>query len=228
MKSQQEFYTFCHLCFNQCSLKATVEDGKLVRIAADKESGLKSAPCAKGLSLPEILNHPDRLKYPQKRQGARGEGKWQRISWDEALDAIAEKLLELKGKFGPESVALGLGYPKGLELAFAQRFASAFGTPNVASPGHLCHMPGELASTFTFGSTCTADEEYQPRLILAWGVNFFDTYGSSISLGMFNSALENGAKLVVIDPRKTKLASKAHLWIKLRPGSDGALAMGII
>ena len=78
MKTEE--FTFCRLCPNRCSLKATVEDGKLLRIAADKESGLESTLCAKGLSLPEILNHPDRLKYPKKRKGMRGEGEWQRIS----------------------------------------------------------------------------------------------------------------------------------------------------
>ena len=226
MKSPE--YTFCRLCFDRCSLKAAVEDGRLLQIAADKESGLKSTPCAKGLSLPEILNHPGRLKYPQKRKGARGEGEWQQISWDEALDTIAKELKELKGKFGPESIAFGLGDPKGLELAFVQRFASVLGTPNVATPGHLCHIPRELASTFTFGSACIADEEYQPSLIVVWGCNLFDTRGGDMDTKRFNSALENGAKLIVIDPRKTEIASKANLWIKPRPGSDGALAMGIL
>jgi anaerobic selenocysteine-containing dehydrogenase len=85
----------------------------------------------------EIFTHPDRLKYPMKRAGERGEDKWERITWDEALDTIAKKLLELKEKYGPESVAFGIGEPKGLEFAFSQRFASAFGTPNVVTPSHL-------------------------------------------------------------------------------------------
>jgi len=76
------------------------------------------------------------LKYPQKRVGARGEGKWERISWEEALDTIAVKLKETKEKYGPESVAMCLGEPKGMEYAFGQRFASCFGTPNVATPGN--------------------------------------------------------------------------------------------
>jgi anaerobic selenocysteine-containing dehydrogenase len=91
----------------------------------------------KGSFVIEILNHPDRLKYPQKRVGAKGEGKWERISWDEALDTIAAKFKEIKEKYGPEYVAFGLGEPKGMEFAFAQRFATAFGTPNVATPSHI-------------------------------------------------------------------------------------------
>ena len=224
----QEFYTFCRLCFDRCSLKVTTENGKLIQVAADKESGLKSTPCVKGLALPEILNHPDRLKYPQKRQGERGEGTWQRISWDEALDTIAKELQEIRKIFGHQAVAFGLGDPKGLELAFVQRLASAFGTPNVATPGHLCHIPRVLASTFTFGSDCITDVEHLPSLIVVWGCNLFDTRGSELDSRRFNSALENGARLIVIDPRKTEIASKANLWIKPKPGSDGALALGII
>jgi anaerobic selenocysteine-containing dehydrogenase len=91
----------------------------------------------KGSYVIEILNHPDRLKYPQKRIGPKGEGKWERISWDEALDTIAGKFKKAKEKYGPESVAFGLGEPKGMEFAFAQRFATAFGTPNVATPAHI-------------------------------------------------------------------------------------------
>ena len=139
MRSRQDYLTFCILCSGHCSRKATVEDGKLIEVGRELESGLATEFCppAKAKSLIELQNHPARLRYPQKREGARGEGKWKKISWDEALDAIAKKLAELKEKYGPECVALGLGEPKGMEFAFAQRFASAFGTPNVATPGHL-------------------------------------------------------------------------------------------
>ena len=227
MEDQTTASTFCRLCFNRCSLKATISEGKLVKIEPDKESGLESTLCPKGIALPEILNHPERLKYPLKRSGARGENKWRRISWDEALDFIADKLKELKECFGPECVALVLGDPKGLELAFVQRFASAFRTPNVVTPGHLCHVPGEVASTYTFGSACYADTEHRPSLILVWGSNPLHTR-NSMPLGRFNQFLSQGTRLVVIDPRKTELASKADLWLRLRPGSDGALAMGMI
>ena len=143
MKSRQEamrrdYFTFCHVCPGRCSRKMTVEDGKIVAIEAEWESGLYTEFCppSKTLQIMEVCSHPDRLKYPQKRVGARGEGKWQRISWDEALDTIAGKFKELKEKYGPESLAMCLGEPKGLEYAFGQRFASYFGTPNVSTPGN--------------------------------------------------------------------------------------------
>lgn len=137
--SRQEILTFCSLCAGHCSAKVTVENGRIVKWEQDTASGIPSEPCPafKGKGNAEISSHPDRLRYPLKRVGARGEGKWERISWDEALDTIAGKLKELKEKYGPESVALCLGEPKSMEFAFAQRFASAFGTPNVATPSHL-------------------------------------------------------------------------------------------
>ena len=136
---RQEILTFCPLCPGHCAARATVEDGKIVKWQRDTGSGLSSEPCPsfKGLANMEMPINPDRLKYPRKRVGARGEDKWEDISWDEALDTIARKLSELKEQYGPETLAVCLGEPKALEFAWGQRFASAFGTPNVATPSHL-------------------------------------------------------------------------------------------
>ena len=229
-KEQQEFFTFCHVCPGHCSVKATLEDGKVVDIMPDRESGLPNelCPVKKGrFSIPEVLNHPDRLKYPQKRAGDRGAGKWERISWDEALDTIAKKLLALKETYGPESVAFGLGEPKGLEFAFAQRLASVFGTPNVVTPGWCCGIPSGMASTLTYGWNCVPDEEHSPRLMVLWAINNNHTSGG-IRRETFERALDSGAKLIVVDPRKIDVADIADLWVRLRPGSDGALAMGLL
>lgn len=136
---RKEIFTFCPICPGHCAAKATVEDGRIVKWERDTGSGLSSEPCPpfKGLANIEMPTNPDRLKYPRKRVGAKGEGKWEDISWDEALNTVAQKLIELKERYGPESVAVCLGEPKALEFAWGQRFASAFGTPNVATPSHL-------------------------------------------------------------------------------------------
>lgn len=229
MKTGTQAVTFCRLCGGGCSIAVTVEKGKLQRVQAGPESTLRrGAPCVKGLALPDILNHPDRLRYPLRRTGAKGEGKWARVSWDEALTTIADKFNGFKREFGPETVVLGLGNPKGIELAFAQRFASAFGTPNVCTPGHICHMPGELASLYTFGSSCLADSEHHPACVVVWGSDPSQTHSGSLSGAQLHAALDNGAKLVVIDPRRTSLASRASLWLRLKTGSDGALALGML
>ncbi len=138
MRSRQEYFTFCHLCCGHCSIKVGVEDGKVVDISPDMESGFPNELCPlkkSRLSVPEVLTHPDRLTYPLKRIGERGEGKWERISWEEALDTIATKFKDIRDNYGPEYVAMCLGEPKGMEFAFGQRFASAFGTNNVFTPG---------------------------------------------------------------------------------------------
>jgi len=135
---EQTLLTFCHMCPGRCARKAIVKDGKLISMEQDWESGFPTefCPMTKGAAIPEICDHPARLKYPQKRVGGRGEGKWERVTWDEALDTIAERLKSLREEFGPESLAMLLGEPKGIEYAYGQRFATAFGTPNVVTPGH--------------------------------------------------------------------------------------------
>lgn len=228
MTIQRQLATFCRMCFGRCSLLVTVEDGKVTGVARDRDAPVgRDTPCSKGLALPEMLNHPSRLRYPLRRQGPKGAGKWAQISWNEALDTVASTLDGLRQEFGPESVALGLGDPKGLELAFAQRLASAFGTPNITTPGHICHMPGELGSTFTVGSPCVCDDGHPPSCMVVWGNNLRHTR-NGMSPVQLNAALAGGAKLIVIDPRKTDLAARAHIWIRPRPGSDGALALGMI
>jgi len=221
--------TFCRLCQGRCGLLVTVREGRVTKVEGDPETPVSQGHiCPKGVALPQILSHPDRLRYPQKRVGERGSGEWVRISWDEALTTMANRLNELKAEFGPECLVLWLGSPKGLELAFANRFASAFGTPNVTNPGNVCHLPREAASVLTFGSSCHADSEHLPQCIMVWGSNMLQTNDSSITRAHLRRALEEGAKLIVIDPRKTDLASRSNLWLRPRPASDGALALAMI
>jgi len=230
LTERRDFLTFCHICAGHCAVKVTVAGGVIVDMAPDMESGLPNEMCVvrKGrMSIPEIHTHPGRLVHPLKRAGARGEGKWERISWDEALDTVANKLREIKENFGPEYVIVGLGEPKGLEFAFGERFATAFGTPNVVTPGWLCGVNFGLASNFTFGRGAIPDEEHKPSLIVTWGSNPNHTTGG-LRRETFSAAMKDGAKLIVIDPRKTDIASIADLWIRLRPGADGALAMGVL
>ncbi len=239
---KEEYGIICPLCPNHCALKAIVEDGKVVWVAADYDSGLPCDPCPvdKGRrSIIGFLNSPDRLKYPQKRAGKKGEGKWERISWDEALDTIAGMLMEFKEKFGPESLAMILGEPKCMEFAFGQRFASVFGTPNVITPGNYCGVQVGSASLFTFGDMyINADGEGDPRVMIIWGANPIHTGGSFKGMrpSKMAAAVKKGAKLLLIDPReitavdpkKRGFYAVPDLWVKPKPGSDGALAMGMI
>ncbi|MFC2002429.1 molybdopterin-dependent oxidoreductase [Chloroflexota bacterium] len=229
MKSRREVLTFCHMCPGRCTRKAVIKDGRIVEWNRDLESGLSTefCPTTKGLAVMEISSHPDRLRYPQKRLGARGEGKWQRISWDEALDTIAEKLKDLKAKYSPESLAMCLGEPHQMEFAFAQRFATYFGTPNVATPGGYCGTPSGTAYTYTLGSSPVCDDAATPKLIVFWGCNLIHTSGG-LTRDSLRAHLLNGAKLAVIDPKRLDIAKRADMWVRLRPQSDGALALGLL
>ncbi|MDP6174214.1 MAG: molybdopterin-dependent oxidoreductase, partial [Rhodospirillales bacterium] len=228
--SAKEVFTFCHLCPGHCSMKAIVEDGRVVDLEPDMESGLYAEQCAlnKGrFTIPEVMGHKDRLLYPQKRVGGRGEGKWERISWDEALDTIATKFNDIKETLGPESVGFGLGEPKGLEFAFAQRLATAFGTPTVVTPGWSCGIPKGMAGAFTYGSGTVADLDGGHAQIVLWGTNMNHTTGG-IRRETLENVLASGGRLMVIDPQKTDVAKLADLWIRPRPGSDGILAAGFL
>lgn len=244
--AQEKHIIFCPVCGTHCCHYAYVENGKVVKIepALDiaRERGFPCDPCTTGKGIRTILgvlNSPDRLKFPLKREGERGEGKWKRISWDEALDTIARKLSEIKDRCGPESVAILIGEPKGLEFAFAQRFATAFGTPNVATPGTYCGVQTSHALYSTFGSArIQARTESNPRVMIIWGSNFAHIGGTFVGTTkrQIHEALEKGCKLIVIDPRDIAIwpakgwtaSNKATLWLRPRPASDGVLAMGMI
>ena len=221
---------FCRICHGRCSLNVTVENGKIVKVEADPDPPLPGLGhvCPKGLAIPEILYHPKRLLHPLVRDGERGSGKWKKVSMDEALNLTAEKLKEVKEKYGAKSLLIAVGDPKGLELVFAQRFASVYGTPNIATPGNLCHMPRDLALIFTFGSTLLPDYENKPSLIVIWGIDPNQTNSSPLPASIISSYVDNGVKLMVINPRRIAFTSKSHLWLKPKPGSDGWLALGML
>jgi len=212
-----------------CGLLLHVEKGKIVRIEGDPDSPLnRGAICAKGVAQIERLNHPDRLRHPLKRAGARGEGKWQRISWEEALATIIQKIKEKLDRGEERNIAFVQGTPKGLELYLMIRLANALKVPNVVTPGSVCHMPRETGAIITCGFFPVPDYDHPPALVLVWGSNLFQTNEEGIIGAQLRRALDRGARLIAIDPRKTLLAAKAHLWLKPKPGTDLALALGML
>src|SRR4030067_854666 len=132
--------TFCaRMDHGGCGMLVHVEDGRIKKIEGAPDCSLnRGTLCAKGLAQVERLNHPDRLTYPMKRKGERGEGKWARISWDEALETISEKFKETIRQDGPQAISLGQGTPKGLELFLLLRLANLLQAPNVSTPGNIC------------------------------------------------------------------------------------------
>ena len=221
--------TICRMCLMSCGVIAHVRDGKLVKVEGNPDFPVnRGGVCPKGLSSIELLYDPKRLKYPLRRVGKRGEGKWERISWDEALNMTAARLNEIKVKHGARAVA----FPKGQGPAWDiwwdlwVRLAMCFGSPNIASPANVCFFP-RLSSYITYGDYAESDFDNNKGIIVLWGYN---AASSSVpaSCRRILEAKERGAKLVVIDPVFTPLAAKADLYIRIRPGTDLALALGMI
>ena len=202
-------------------------NGKPVKIEGDPDSPVSQGVlCAKGRASLEYLYHPDRLKHPLRRAGERGDGKWRQISWDEALNTIAEELIKTKDNYGAESALFMRGGTRGFSSDYLTRFANAFGTPNISSMAPVCFVPHTRASIITCGFYPYPDYEYPPGCILVWGSNTAET-----SIGRHQNiiqALDKGTRLIVIDPANIELSQRADLWLKVRPSSDLALALGMI
>ena len=223
--------TNCHFCGYLCGFLATVEDGRIVDLQVDPSrypySEKTLAGCRRWRMNLQTLDGPDRVNYPLKRVGDRGSNQWQRVTWDEALDDIAARLSALAEKHGPETLASMIGGP---HTSFwpLHRFLNLFGTPNNMGIGQICWNPRIWMDVITFGWTVEAD--LIPGLtecFFIWGTN--PAYSDNSS---FWQALRDYAKgpgtLVVIDPCFTPMASLAHRWIPVRPGTDVVFALGLL
>jgi len=212
-----------------CGLLVAVSEGRIQHIKGDPGSPISHGYiCPKGLASADRTGHPDRLMTPLLRQGARGEGRWKPISWSEALSRMAEALNRIRKEYGPQAVAFAQGAPKGLEHFVMIRLANCFGSPNVTGPQNVCHMPRELAGMMTVGFFPVPDYDSDTGLILNWGSNLLRSNEEGIISLQLMKALKKGADLIVIDPRKTHLAEIAQSHLQLKPGSDGALALGLL
>lgn len=220
----KEVLTDCTLCYHSCGCRVTVEDGKAVKIR-----GLDSHPlnrgrlCPKGASALDVVYSPERLKRPLKRVGS----DFQEISWDQALDEIAGRLNALKEEFGPQVLGVFSGSigVENLEMAgLVQRFKAAFGSPNFFSVESVCYRMRIRVRQMTFGRYPV--EEMDSNLYILWGHNP-DQSDFPLKHAL-NRNLERGARLVVIDPKRIPLADRADMYLRIRPGTDGALALAMI
>ena len=223
--------TVCQSCHSECGVLAHVEDGRMTRLQGDPDHpGSKGYICIKGKSEPARLYHPDRLLHPLKRAGARGEGRWQQVSWNEALDGIAAGLTAVRDRYGVDTICgmRGTGPRAG---GVANLVPYALGSPNaISSDLHICYAPSNLAENVTIGTSVLMERgpDYEnARCILIFGGNPMVSHpprGRDVMRGRIN----NKAKLIVVDPRRTYLANKADLWLQIRPGTDAALALGLL
>lgn len=232
-KETQEIRSYCALCQSLCPIVCRVEDGRLVKIERDKDHPHSTPLCPKGLAGPELVQNSQRLKYPLKRTRPKGDPDpgWERISWDEAMFTLASRLNEIKRAYGAPSVIFSRPGPGGSpakEYAdWVVRLAYAYGSPNTIATGHVCQWHRDTGSKYTYGDETVPEADYEhTALLLIWGHNPYTSVRCNVR--DTNLARNKGAKLVVIDPRCTELAQKADLWLQVRPGTDGALILGLI
>jgi len=214
----------CDMCFNRCGLIARVEKGVIVKLDPNpKFTKSRGMLCARGNAGVDQVYDPDRLKTPLLRVGARGEGKWKAISWDEALDLAASKMKDI----GAKHTRCGMLFSAGADTQsqFVNRFAEAYGSYNVTSHESLCLLSGNRAFLDTYGEVPLPDVKNSKYVILA-GANRFEALVTPDSMDLM-SIMQAGAKVVVLDPRYTKSAALASEWHAIRPGTDMAFMLAL-
>jgi len=212
-----------------CAVSVGVKKNKIETVKGDPAGYLnKGYICPKGMASPDRLTHPDRLKHPLKRKGSRGEGKWQEISWEEAIALVSDNLQAVKNRLGAKGVAFCQGMPKGLEHFVLIRLANTFGSPNVVVVQDVCHAPREISGLHTCGFYPVADFHHRNDLVLLWGSNPPSTNEEGQICSLLLEQVKQGTELVVVDPRRTELARKAKHWLQIRPGTDNALALAFL
>lgn len=221
--------SICGWCKGRCDVLVHSEGDRLTRVETDKHAadGALGRGC-KGLrykNAAEWFYHPDRLTHPLKRAGNRGENRWTRVSWDQALDEIAIRLGELKSDFGAKTLTVVNG-DSWTHEEYKQRFLSLFGSPNHTGPSPICMGPRALVSEAVMGWYSQFSVRPVTRCVVMLGCNAApsrpELYRATLQ------AIKNGASLITLDPRRTKLAEKSDVWLQVRPGSDGAVLLGMI
>ncbi|HEX6173073.1 MAG TPA: molybdopterin-dependent oxidoreductase, partial [Candidatus Binatia bacterium] len=203
----------------------------LTQVNADPEHP-NGCICVKGAAAPDIVYSPDRLHHPMVRTRPKGDPDpgWIRISWDQALNLTALRLNDIKDNYGAEAVVFSRATTAGSASidfdGWLQRLANAFGSANLLTSNHICTWNRRVGSKYTFGTAMPLPDFDQTQCMLIWGINPAAT--SPAQALRINRARRRGAKLIVIDPRKTTMAAKADCWLRVGPGTDGELAMAMI
>ena len=230
-------------CHGGCGQKLYVEDGKLVRVEGDENNPWNQGrSCPRVLALKQYMYHPDRITTPLKRVGARGEGKFAPIGWDEAFDTCEQRLKDIRDKFGAEAVVFGQGTGRdiGGPISF---LAYSFGSPNwcqLGLSGQSCYTPRLGAMKAVMGDFAVVDcsqfleKRYDdpqwvaPEVIIAWGQHPANGCPDAFYGHWIIDCMKRGSKIIAIDPRNTWTTSRAVHHLQNRPGTDGALALAML
>ncbi len=222
----REVYTLCEQCVWRCGVRAKVKNGQVYKLEGNPfHPHSRGMLCPRGQAGVATLYDPDRLKYPLIRKGPRGEGQWVRASWNEALDYVAARMLEIKNQYGPEAMIFSSTHNL-IQTQF-ENLLKAFGSPNYGTQRSLCFNAMITANLLTFGLEEPGRDYNQAEYIIYTGRNLLDAISNSEAQDLV-AALQRGAKVVVLDPRFTKTAAKATEWLPVKPGTDLAFHLAMI
>ncbi len=219
-----------HDCPDRCGLVAEVDNGRVVAVFGDPEHPVtRGTICRKVMEYPARTYGPDRIHHPMKRVGSKGAGQFQRISWEEAITTIADRFKEIRDHYGAETI---LPFAYGGTMGVVQRYAAPMRFFNrLGTATHtrsICSAAGQAGYSYSVGANRGSDPETIPnaRLVVIWGVNAVSTNLHLMSLT--EQARRNGAELVVVDVHRNPTARAADHFIQLYPGTDAALALGLM
>jgi anaerobic selenocysteine-containing dehydrogenase len=219
-------HTICSICNpnSHCGIDAYVRDGTIIKIEGTKSNPHSAGTlCSKGAASRQYIYNRNRLRTPLLRKGKKGSAEFVPVSWDEALDRIAQRLLEIKKKFGPETVVFYVGYPK-WPRPFVKRLAHSFGSPNFGTESSTCHGATKMAAQLNFGYFGRPDLA-ESKCLLVWSNNPFYTNTSTVRKLL--DAREKGLKIIEVGPLLTPMTAHADIHLRIRPGTSGALAHGL-
>lgn len=223
---------YCTLCRSRCGSTTVVENGRMIGVESLPGHPTGGALCTKGRAAPEMVHSPRRLTHPLRRTAPRdaADPGWVQISWDEALDEIAGKLGHLRRTSGAESVAFAVTTPSGTPMVdsfeWVERFIRCFGSPNLIYAVEVCGWHKDYAHALTFGRGIGFPDYEKSDAIVLWGHNPARTWLAQAT--RVADARRRGARVVVVDPKPNGSGQQADLWLRIRPGADGALAMAAI
>ena len=216
--------TSCGICSPQCKIDACVENGKIVSVEGSSIHGKPGKLCSKGAASRQYVYNKERILYPMRRTGKKGEGKFERITWEEAYEMIAENLLRIREQYGAKSVIFYAGYPKWYRPALL-RLANDYGSPNFCTESSTCFQAAALAWKSMYGNRICFPDLMNARTLLLWSSNLY--HSNAVMSGLYQGIKKRGTHIIAVDPKNTVTAHDAKIHLPLIPGTDGALALAM-
>lgn len=220
-------YSLCEMCSARCPIEVTLVDGKVENIFGNPNVGsIGTRLCAKGAAAKWLLNDAEKPTCPQIRVGPRGAGQWRDATWEEAYTYIAERVAPIKEKYGAQSILVG--WRGSLNNEFAKAFTKALGSPNDFTHNSVCPLSLHTAcqATLGVGRKAIGFDIENAEYVVLYGRNIFESL-TVAEVNQLMTAIDNGVKIVTVDPRASKTAVRSHYWAKIRPGTDWAFNLAL-